>query len=390
MFLGLYIHVPFCKHACPYCDFYKIELRERPARERLEFPAIVRQEHELLLGAHPNLLHRAIDTIYFGGGTPSTLSPPTVAELIRHLTQTHGTSPQPEVTLEANPENLTPGRCEAWLNAGITRLSIGVQTFQPRHLERLERLHGPDTINRAMDNARAAGFTNISIDLMFALPEQTEAEWLESLDMAIALQPDHLSFYGLTIHEQTPFHDEAESGQLVPIAEDIQASMYLAGAERLERAGFEHYEISNFARPGFRSRHNQRYWLQHDVVGLGPGAHSNLGPVRWRNPEDIDAWRAAISNWALPRTTPITLDLQTAMEEAMFRMMRRRDGFPFDAKDDASVFFHTWLQSPRGEAATREGWIAQDSHSARLTREGWLRSDALLLDIVGSSDMQLE
>src|SRR5690606_23513415 len=121
---------------------------------------------------------------------------------------------------------------------------------QPRHLERLERLHGPDTINRAMDNARAAGFTNISIDLMFALPEQTEAEWLESLDMAIALQPDHLSFYGLTIHEQTPFHDEAESGQLVPIAEDIQASMYLAGAERLERAGFEHYEISNFARPG--------------------------------------------------------------------------------------------------------------------------------------------
>src|SRR5690606_4525354 len=149
-----------------------------------------------------------------------------------------------------------------------------------------------------------------------------------------------------------------------------------------EHAGYEHYEISNFARPGHRSRHNQRYWTQRDVVGLGPGAHSNLGPLRWRNPENIDTWRTAIAAGGLPRTQPENLDLEAAMEEALFRMMRRRDGFVLDAIDDATVAFLTWLRSSRGESATRESWIEQDQRTARLTREGWLRSDALLLDII--------
>jgi oxygen-independent coproporphyrinogen-3 oxidase len=380
--LGIYMHVPFCRHACPYCDFYKIELRERPARERLEFPALLRAEHQLLLEAHADLAARPLDTLYFGGGTPSTLSPPTVADLLSRLIESHGATPTLEITLEANPENLTPPRCKAWREAGITRLSIGAQAFQPRHLDRLERLHGPETITLAVTNARAAGIGNLSLDLMFALPGQTHDEWIESLAKVIDLAPDHISFYGLTLHEHTPFHAEAEAGTLVPLEDDVQAVMYLEGGRLLEEAGFEHYEISNFARPGFRSRHNQRYWTQQDVLGLGPGAHSNIGALRWRNPDDLDAWKGSLLAHQLPRMAPEVLDAQSTTDEALFRLLRRREGFSLNSNEASSRVFAAWLASPVGEHACAQGWIETDGTTARLTREGWLRSDALLLDMV--------
>jgi oxygen-independent coproporphyrinogen-3 oxidase len=376
--LGIYFHVPFCKHACPYCDFYKMELRDRPARERLEFPARLAREHALLLEAEPDLAGRPLATLYFGGGTPSTLSPPAVTDLIRTLRERHPFS-DPEITLEANPENLTPARCHAWARAGVTRLSIGVQSFHADDLERLERLHRPETIGAAVRNARAAGIDNLSLDLMFALPGQTLEKWLDNLHQALALEPDHLSFYGLTYHEGTPFEEWRRVGSLAEADEDLYAELYLRGARLLAAAGFDHYEISNFARPGRRSLHNQRYWNAQDVVGLGPGAHSSLGARRWQNPDDLDEWRADLAAGRPPRTQPHDLDSSTRLEEELFRRLRRCEGFDLSDGTPADLRFAHWLTTPRGRQALDAGWIERTGDRARFTLEGWLRSDALLL-----------
>lgn len=383
--LGLYVHVPFCKHACPYCDFYKFEMRERPARVRNGFPGRVGREHGLLADSISGLRERPLETIYFGGGTPSVLAPQGVAALLEEVRARHPAS-DPETTLEANPENLTGPRCRGWVAAGITRLSIGVQSFLPRELNLLERLHGPAVIRRAVDNAREAGIQDLSIDLMMALPGQTVDDWIMNLERALDLRPDHISLYGLTYHEGTPFDRARERGELVPTEDDTQALMYCTAALVLADAGFEHYEISNFARLGFRSRHNQRYWLAADVLGLGPGAHSNIGPARWRNPDDIDAWQAAVSGGRLPRVEVETLGPRLEAEELLFRGLRRCEGIPRDQMDRGhGALFARWLDGAVGKRAVDEGLVVTDRRGARLTLAGWLVCDSIVASVANLS-----
>lgn len=358
-----------------------MELRDRPARTRIEYPEQLAEEHALVLRAHPGLVERPLATIYFGGGTPSVLSPAAVGDLIRCVRARHGDSAA-EITLEANPENLTRARCDAWREAGINRLSIGVQSFHERDLKRLERLHDIETIYRAVENARETGFNNLSIDLMFGLPDQTLDEWQDNLRRAAALQPEHLSFYGLTIHENTPFFDENRARRLALPGESIEAEMYLWGSSFLREHGYEHYEISNFARPERRSAHNQRYWLGEDVVGLGPGAHSLLDNQRWQNAENLDDWLRAICKRQLARSEPHLLGREEEIEETVFRRMRTAGGFSREGNNPADRLFFDWLQTPTGRAAAAQSWIDEDETSARLTTEGWLVSDALLLNMV--------
>ncbi len=377
--LGLYLHVPFCKHACPYCDFYKIELRDRPARDRLDFPERLARELELLLVAHPDIASRPISTIYFGGGTPSTLEPGAVARLLHRIdTLLPAPASAREVTLEANPENLTPARCQRWADAGINRLSIGVQSFAPGDLALLERLHAPELIPTVVTNARAAGITNLSLDLMFALPGQTTGEWLASLNATLVLDPDHISFYGLTYHERTPFHDALLAGQVEEVDDDTQAEMYLCGAELLAAHGYEHYEISNFARPGVRSRHNQRYWTRADVLGLGPGAHSNLGARRWANPEDLDAWAGATDAGQLARGTVEQLDAEAALSERLFTHLRRREGISAATDSALLAQARTWA---RANPAYSDLYTIDDD-GFRLNPRGWLLADAIVREIL--------
>lgn len=384
--LGLYAHVPFCRHACPYCDFYKIELRDRRARERLEFPGWLEREHRLLLEAHPELATRPLESVYLGGGTPSTLSPAGVSQLLETIAARHPAS-HPEVTLEANPENLTFARCLAWKTAGVTRLSIGAQSFLQRDLDRLERLHAAETIPHALENARKVGFDNASIDLMFGLPDQTIDEWMDNLAAALALEPEHISFYGLTIHEETPFFVQHRSGTLIPSIEEDYARMYLEGARFLEQAGFEHYEISNFAKPGFQSLHNRRYWRARDVTGIGPGAHSSVGGLRWLNPDDIDSWKAALAGDNLPRTLPERLDRAEELEEELFRLMRTREGFDRTSGRISDEVFFAWLSRPAGQEALGRGWVRVSGNAAWLTAEGWLVSDSILLAAVAENPL---
>lgn len=377
--IGVYIHVPFCKHACPYCDFYKVELRDFPARSRLDFPLRCDTELELLLREEPSLAGRTLETIYFGGGTPSTLSPEGTAPLINAIRARFPSGEPPEITLEANPENLTPARCRKWREAGINRLSIGVQSFLGRDLSTLERLHEPELIPRVVANAREAGITNLSLDLMFALPDQTIDEWLRNLESAVALSPEHLSFYGLTWHEHTRFLEMLEAGKLRETDDELQAEMYLRGAELLEGAGYEHYEISNFARPGFRSRHNQRYWRRQDVIALGPGAHSNLGAKRWANPEDLEHWGDCIDIGKLPRQEAEELTPEAAEGERLFTLLRTREGLLRADDPELHRRARQWL-ADNPEAAEL---LCVDEERAALTREGWLVSNAIIAALVG-------
>jgi oxygen-independent coproporphyrinogen-3 oxidase len=280
-----------------------------------------------------------------------------------------------EVTLEANPENLTAKRCRKWHKAGITRLSIGAQSFQERDLKNLERLHEARTIYSAVANAREADFGNISLDLMFALPGQTMEEWESNLEQAAELRPQHISFYGLTYHEKTPFEEWRRAGKLEEVGEDLQAAMYRHGSEYLAAHGYEHYEISNFALPGWRSRHNQRYWTRRDVIGLGPGAHTNLGSERWSNPDDIDAWAASISRGELPRRRVEELDAESAAEEKLFTGLRRTEGIVRSESPRLYDACRRWSAEAGAEA---DPLIHIDEHHARLTLDGWLLSDAII------------
>ena len=380
--IGLYIHVPYCRHACPYCDFYKVELGSRPAGDRLAFPRRIARELELALERWPTLAGRPLDTIYLGGGTPSTLKPESVAVMLTAL-RGHFPPGDPEVTLEANPENLTPRRCEQWREAGINRLSMGVQSFAEEDLGLLERLHEPATITTAVANARRAGFENFSLDLMFALPGQTLAAWLENLRRAVDLGPAHMSFYGLTWHEGTPFADWLAAGRLAEADEDLQAAMYLEGTELLEGAGFEHYEVSNFARPGRRSCHNQRYWRRADVLALGPGAHGNLGDERFSNPEDLDRWGAAVDGGRLCHEGVEHLAPEGAAAERLYTLLRRREGI--SRAEDPELFARVgaWLSADGMEAS---GWLEAGPERLAMRKRGWLVLDALVERIMVFSD----
>jgi oxygen-independent coproporphyrinogen-3 oxidase len=377
--LGIYIHAPFCRHACPYCDFYKTELRDHPARARLDFPGQIEAELALLLDSDAVLGGSSLETIYIGGGTPSTLSPKGVATLLEQIGRRFGSTPI-ETTMEANPENLTPLRAEAWRRAGFNRISVGVQSFQPRELELLERLHGPTTIEAGIRAAQNAGFDNISVDLMFALPGQRMDDWIQNLRRAVDLMPQHISFYGLTWHEGTPFSEQLRRGLLREADEGLQEEMYLAGVSLLMEHGYEHYEISNFARPGFRSRHNERYWSRSDVLGLGPGAHSNVAQRRWRNPDDLEGWRESIAGGKLPRVDVEELDGKETLAEALFTALRRAEGI--HAKESRQLHRMTfeWLKRQPSDARC---WFAHaDEERIALNARGWLVSDSIIESVL--------
>lgn len=374
--IGVYLHVPFCKHACPYCDFYKFELRDRPARLRLDFPGQLAAELRLLLDRDPALARRPLATIYFGGGTPSTLEPGRVARLVETLRASFPPAPGLEVTLEANPENLTPGRARQWAAAGINRLSIGVQSFHEDELALLERLHRPAAIHRAVANARDAGMDNLSLDLMFALPGQDMERWAGNLAAATALAPDHISLYGLTWHEGTPFHRALKKGRLLPAEEDLEVEMFLHAAQFLEECGFEHYEVSNFARPGRRSRHNQRYWLGSDVLPLGPGAHGNLGLHRFANPDDIDAWGASLARGETASTPLPDPGPDIALSERLQTRLRRREGVSRAGEPELYSQCLRWYEKLDGEEERERALL--DGEAFRLTRRGWLLLDPIV------------
>jgi oxygen-independent coproporphyrinogen-3 oxidase len=324
MFTRLYLHIPFCRRKCPYCAF----VSQEPAAGDLEGYGDTLQA-EMGLAAQAFRAERPLKSVYFGGGTPSLLDPRQVARLLQQAETLFGLGREAEITLEANPGTVDLERLAAFRAAGVNRLSIGVQSFHDPLLTILGRIHSATEAKEAFQAARDAGFANIGIDLIHALPDQTLPMWRHELEQALALAPEHISVYGLTVEEGTPFAARyGEDSPLLP-DEDLAAAMFEEADDLLTAAGYEHYEIANYALPGRRSDHNSGYWRRDGYLGLGAGAHSFLRTgygVRFGNPADLDAYARAVAQGRLPHQDVQTLARQDAMAEFMFLGLRMADG----------------------------------------------------------------
>ena len=281
--LGIYVHVPFCKSKCVYCDFYSLP----HAEERMD--AYVKAVTAHLLETAPQAERHRVDTIYFGGGTPSYLGAKRLREILSVILKKYDVDKHAEITLEANPDSAQDWReLRALRKAGFNRISLGMQSADDAELAEIGRIHTFEQVRSAVEAARRARFDNLSLDLIYGLPHQTLDRWLSNLEAAVALTPQHLSCYGLKVEEGTPLFLRRDAAGLPD--DEQQADLYLAAVELLRHYGFFQYEISNFARTGFESRHNLKYWTLQEYAGFGPGAHSDFGGVRYAYVRDLDAY----------------------------------------------------------------------------------------------------
>jgi oxygen-independent coproporphyrinogen III oxidase len=369
----VYVHAPFCVRRCLYCDF-AVQVRRTGdvggwlAALAGELRAV---EAEGLLSLAPRL-----DTLYVGGGTPSLLGPGAMAGLARVVGRERLADPALEWTAEANPESLTPGVASAWREAGVNRLSLGAQSFHEPALRWMGRLHGPEGAAAAVTAARSAGFENLSVDLIFGLPAHLGRPWKRDLEEALALEVPHVSLYGLSVEPETPLGRAVAEGREKGVDEDLYREEFLEAAERLARAGFEHYEVSNFARPGFASRHNGAYWTGAPYLGLGNGAHSHAPPVRRWN---LRAWEAYSAKAALgqsPEDGREVLDPAALRLERIWLGLRTSVGLSLEGLGQGALRLAAeWA---------REGWAVRDGSRLRLTASGWLLLDRLAVELDGT------
>lgn len=324
MFSRLYLHIPWCLSKCHYCAFNS---RPLEAEKLDQTCSLLIREMELAVEAYPG--NQPLASLYLGGGTPSLLKPEQVNRLISCSQKLFGHDPAIEITLEANPGTVSQDSLSGYRQAGITRLSLGAQSFNDQALEHLGRIHTAAEIHSAFSMARSAGLNSIGLDLICGLPGQSETAWQQDLAEAEALKPDHLSVYGLTIEEGTPFARRyPEASEALP-GDDLVATMLEDADRLLTAAGYEHYEIANFARPGCRSRHNCGYWHRDGYLGVGPGAHSFLQQgwgIRWGNRHDYAAWEASVQAGILTTDNRQVLTRDEALSETIFLGLRMTEG----------------------------------------------------------------
>ena len=369
MLYGIYLHIPFCERKCPYCDFYSL-----PADDALRNRYVQALIHQI--ESFPRV---DADTVYFGGGTPSLLTAAQMADIMAALHRCHTVAPDAEVSMECNPASATKQKLAAFRAAGINRLSLGCQSFQPQTLAALGRLHSAEEAMQTVYDAREAGFANISVDLMLGVPHQTPALARADAEAALSLGVDHISAYLLKIAEGTPFAKGVEG---LP-DEDTQAECYAAFCETIRAAGYRHYEISNFARPGFESRHNLKYWRCGKWLGLGPAAHMSDGTARYSARPDISRFLAAYADGPLP--DPMALlqkEGDVDAEEYIIMALRTDEGLSQKtlAERFSTAFSAAQLQFLR--RCETEGFLQLQDDRVRLTPEGWLLSNAILTELI--------
>lgn len=368
---SVYVHAPFCTRRCFYCDF-AVSVRADPRPEPWA-EAIAAELRQVEAGGGP-VLADELDTLYVGGGTPSLLGPDAMGALADVLTSRRLRSPELEWTSEANPESLTPEVARGWRRAGVNRLSLGTQSFDPHVLRWMGRLHGAEGAVRAVQTAREEGFDDVSVDLIFGLPATVERDWSADLDRAIDLDVPHLSLYGLTAEHGTPLGRAVTAGRLDMIDDARYAEEYLEAVARLTAAGYEHYEVSSFGRPGHRSRHNQAYWTGAAYLGLGNGAHSYSHPERRWNVRDWEEYRSAVLAGRSPVAEREELDGAAERLESIWLGLRTVDGLAADWGDTgpAAAVVSKWLSG--GLASLSQGRVT-------LTAEGWLVLDRLTVEL---------
>ncbi len=373
--------MPFCVVKCGYCDFNSYVNDDDAAHDRFLCALDAELTARWPRGSAPV-------SVFVGGGTPSLLSPRRLERLFSILAAHVPLATCAEVSMEANPESLTRDKAAIALAAGIRRLSMGVQTFHPHHLHFLDRAHSAERAEAAFGEARAAGFENLSIDLMFGIPHETRAEWASDLERALALRPDHLSCYNLTFEHGTRLRHRLELGDVQPNEQDDDRWMFLHTRERLAAAGFVAYEVSNFAGRGGPCVHNDHYWLQGDYVGVGPGASSHRAGVRATNLKTLDAWAEAALAGEPCAATAETLRPWQRASEAMWLGIRRTAGVDLDG-------IGARLSLPVADRFAsvvrnhvRAGYVEFDGSALRLTGEGLLMADRVGGDYlaIGTTD----
>jgi oxygen-independent coproporphyrinogen-3 oxidase len=322
------------------------------------------------------------DTIFFGGGTPSLLEPVEIARLVAACRETFAVGADAEVTLETNPETSSIARMEQFREAGVNRISFGVQSFREPELRRLGRVHTADRARAAVDEARRAGFDNVSLDLMMWLPQQTRADWQESVEALIALGPEHASLYLLELYPNAPLRDDMARGGWSQAPDEDAADMYLWSLARLDDAGYRQYEISNVSRPGFPSRHNVKYWQGGSWRGFGCGAHSTVDGVRWSNLASTVEYVAAIGDGRPPAVATERLSPQARLEEALFTGLRLTDGIDCGNIHERHGV-EPWIRYGSAlEPLVSEGLIWRRAGRFGLTRRGMLVANEILTAFV--------
>jgi oxygen-independent coproporphyrinogen-3 oxidase len=375
---SLYFHIPFCRSKCPYCDFFSV-----PGDRGLlaSYSDLLRRHLSLVFQA--GRLTGPLTTVFFGGGTPSLLTPAEIAPLLQALREGPGIAPGAEISLEANPGTVDRSKLQGYRAAGITRLSLGIQSLSETFLGLLGRSHTREEAVAAFRSARESGFVSLSCDLMFGLPGQDRRSLLRDLDAVLALGPDHLSCYGLTAEEDTPFHHLHRAGNLVLPGEEVYREQYLTVHERLVAAGFDHYEISNYARPGHACRHNLVYWRRQPYLGIGAGAHSFIeegwGERRAVAP-DLERYCRFLDRGRDPEAFVESFDRRGAMAETLYLGLRTAEGVSEEA------FVQRFGQSvadafPEAVARCEPHLVLEDGRW-RMDLNGWLIYDHLITEFL--------
>jgi len=369
---GLYIHIPFCASRCVYCGFFSTTRLNQ------------RQAYVEALGREMRLRDCScngkmrIETVYLGGGTPSQLSAEQLRQIFLYINNVYDVSPRAEITIECNPDDITVPFVATLSQLPVNRVSMGAQTFNDERLRFLHRRHRAEQVGEAVKRLRSVGIANISIDLMYGFPGETMLEWNADIDAALALGVEHLSAYALSYEEGTPLYTMLQQGRVEELDEELQRAMYYTLKDRLEVAGYEHYELSNFARPGCRSRHNSSYWNHTPYIGLGAGAHSFDGRHRQWNVADIGQYVEAIGEDRVPADSEVIDDV-TRYNETVMTALRTIDGIRLDMLSP-SERAHCLTQAKKFLDC---GWLClPDDNTLRLTRDGLFVSDTIMSDLM--------
>ena len=380
---SLYVHIPFCKQRCIYCDFYFVTTH----RSTKPFVDALLKEVEnkgAIYGAK-----EPISTVYFGGGTPSQLTIEETDQILRTISENFDTSSVQEVTLEINPDDVDRAYLGGLRETGVDRLSIGIQSFSDADLQWMNRAHTKEQALRVVQEARDAGFTNFSIDLIFGLPSQTLNDWQSTLQFTRQLSPPHISTYSLTIEPGTPLHKQIENKVEQAPKEESLASFYKATMEALVLESYEHYEVSSFALENFRSKHNQAYWTHQNYLGLGPSAHSfwkeaDLQATRWKNISNLKKYIQQLELGEPPQTNTETLTGPELLDEYIMLRLRTKDGLNLDYLNDTfNINFFDLKQGTLEHLLETHHITLDPSNHVRLTEKGLLVCDAIVGQLIG-------
>ncbi len=369
---GAYVHVPFCIHRCGYCDFTVVA-----GRDDLIGDYLVALEQELkskLSEPHP------VETLFLGGGTPSYLPPADMERLFSLLRNWFPLREGGEFSMECNPDGLTSDRMALMRDAGVNRISLGVQSFEAGHLQTLERTHTAEEVEEVVGRLRDHGFENVSFDLIFGVPHQTLPQWEETLATAVRLAPQHISTYGLTYEKGTSFWTRLQRDQIHPVPEELEREMYEMAMTFLPERGYRQYELSNFAQPGFECRHNQMYWRAEPFFGIGPGAAEFLNGVRQRNHRSVTVWIERLKLNRSPVQEVDELDADLMAREAVMVGLRQTAGIPLAAFEEKYGISVRDLAAESFDQCIEKGWLEEENGHVRLTFEGRFVADSVMAE----------